>query len=670
MGGTGDSDPLRLEGYASVFNSLAKLPGFREQIKPGAFKRAIEQRMDVVALWNHNDDIVLGRTTSGTLRLNQDSRGLHYTIDLPNTQTARDIHESVRRGDINGSSFAFNVPEGGQDWSEQRDADGTFYVQRDINDVNLLDVSPVTHPAYQGTEVYARDMEGLVPTELRSAVDAKNAAAQVPVIVPPAIEKRPYSSVDEVPDSVPAAHKAQWMEVWNNVYKKALANGSSKEDAEAAAFKQANGVVKKAKARSVREQIEVRGVENKREMDSLEDTIKEVCLALAAAFPRAANGVQTSAPAPMMDGRFYEMETFQDEEGDGYVIVGDYTTGEYFSITFNHDESKDEGNEITFGEPQSVEKEWVPSDRTAKRLAEQRDMVERDDEEDEEDDLDDDFDMAYKGRAYRDGEEHEDHEDGGMCEEAGCICQNRWAPSGSGYRSTDYVGELMFVGLFDEQRGGMARTKRVGGKDLTAKSFAFVGDPNRTETWKYPIHDAVHARLALSRWGQHKGIPSDKEAGVYRKIVAAAKKFGIKVSEEKSWPIMAEERKAFADRLAKAMRYSDDQPRDEKGRFGEGTGEKSKSSEEHQISSREHASAAAGHRLAAQDHANQAQEAAKAGDTQKESAHDHAEAAHLAAAQAHTAAASAHMTGSKAANASSRIANHASAVANKMSDRA
>jgi len=75
------------------------------------------------------------------------------------------------------------------------------------------------------------------------------------------------------------------------------------------------------------------------------------------------------------------------------------------------------------------------------------------------------------------------------------------------------------------------RTKTVDGKQLSAGAFAFVGDPDDTSTWKYPVMDADHARNALARWGQHKGIPSDKEAGVYAKIVAAAKKFGIDVTE-------------------------------------------------------------------------------------------------------------------------------------------
>lgn len=71
------------------------------------------------------------------------------------------------------------------------------------------------------------------------------------------------------------------------------------------------------------------------------------------------------------------------------------------------------------------------------------------------------------------------------------------------------------------------KTKRVGGKDLPASSFAYVGDPERTETWKLPIHDAPHVRNALARLNQTEGIPSDKMAGVKKKIMRAAKRYGI-----------------------------------------------------------------------------------------------------------------------------------------------
>jgi HK97 family phage prohead protease len=198
IGGSGDADPLRIEGYASVFNIPAQIGSgpnqFREVIRSGAFTRALSEGQDVVCLFNHNENMVLGRTTSGTLSLKQDQHGLWYSCQLPNTTTARDIHESIKRKDINGCSFAFTIPDGGQDWSEQRDPGGSYFIQRDITDLDLIDVSPVTHPAYGGTEVWARSIE--VPVELRSAVDAKNAA----LVTPPADIKPNEERAMETPE--------------------------------------------------------------------------------------------------------------------------------------------------------------------------------------------------------------------------------------------------------------------------------------------------------------------------------------------------------------------------------------------------------------------------------------------------------------------------------------
>jgi len=97
---------------------------------------------------------VLGRTTSGTLRLSTDSVGLRYEVDLPDTSIGRDIAELVKRGDITGSSFKFEI------LGEKRfKENGTEY--RTIEDVQLFDVGPVTYPAYEATSVALRSDESL-----------------------------------------------------------------------------------------------------------------------------------------------------------------------------------------------------------------------------------------------------------------------------------------------------------------------------------------------------------------------------------------------------------------------------------------------------------------------------------------------------------------------------
>jgi HK97 family phage prohead protease len=109
----------------------------------------------VRALWNHNPDYVLGRNRAKTLTLSEDSRGLKIEVDPPDTQFARDLMVSIERGDVSQMSFAFSVRANGQNWG--KDDDGQ--VVRTLTNVRLFDVSPVTYPAYQQTDVAVRSME-------------------------------------------------------------------------------------------------------------------------------------------------------------------------------------------------------------------------------------------------------------------------------------------------------------------------------------------------------------------------------------------------------------------------------------------------------------------------------------------------------------------------------
>ena len=104
-----------------------------ERINRGAFTEALAQAPDVVALFNHDTSLVVGRSTAGTLRLSEDETGLRYEIDVADTTTGRDLLTSVRRGDVNGSSFAFTVAPGGEEWVDE---DGTNV--RYLSKLNLL----------------------------------------------------------------------------------------------------------------------------------------------------------------------------------------------------------------------------------------------------------------------------------------------------------------------------------------------------------------------------------------------------------------------------------------------------------------------------------------------------------------------------------------------------
>ncbi len=141
----------KIVGHAAVFNELSEpLWGFRERILPGAFKEAIE-RDDVRALVNHDPNYVLGRNKAGTLRLAEDERGLAVEIDPPDTQWARDLMVSMRRGDVNQMSFAFTVLD--EEFSKE---DGENI--RILKKVRLHDVSVVTYPAYPQTDVQVRSI--------------------------------------------------------------------------------------------------------------------------------------------------------------------------------------------------------------------------------------------------------------------------------------------------------------------------------------------------------------------------------------------------------------------------------------------------------------------------------------------------------------------------------
>jgi len=136
-----------LEGYAALFNSKTHLTYWSEEIAMGAFKKTINDGADVRALFNHDSNLILGRTKSGTLEIKEDEKGLWYRVELPDTSYARDLIASIERGDITQNSFAFEIIK--EDYDEERD----LFV---IREARLYDVSPVTYPAYEDTTLALR----------------------------------------------------------------------------------------------------------------------------------------------------------------------------------------------------------------------------------------------------------------------------------------------------------------------------------------------------------------------------------------------------------------------------------------------------------------------------------------------------------------------------------
>lgn len=146
-----------IEGHAAVFNQETVIDGFwmsfREVIKPGAFAADIRNAADVRALVDHMPEKVIGRTKSGTLRLAEDATGLFTSTDPSNTSDGRDIVERIKRGDVDGMSFGFTIRK--QVWVEDASQDMEL---REIHDVGLFDISPVTFPQYQQTDIGVRHM--------------------------------------------------------------------------------------------------------------------------------------------------------------------------------------------------------------------------------------------------------------------------------------------------------------------------------------------------------------------------------------------------------------------------------------------------------------------------------------------------------------------------------
>jgi HK97 family phage prohead protease len=145
-------DEQKIVGYAAVFNLLSDdLGGFQERIMPGAFTKTIREA-DVRAFWNHNPDFPLGRKKNGTLELSEDVTGLRYVIDLPDTSYARDLKINIKAKTVDQSSFAFQIIKRGP-----MESNKGMPVQV-LQEVRLIDVSPVSLPAYPQTLAALRSM--------------------------------------------------------------------------------------------------------------------------------------------------------------------------------------------------------------------------------------------------------------------------------------------------------------------------------------------------------------------------------------------------------------------------------------------------------------------------------------------------------------------------------
>ena len=176
----GEGMPKVVGGIAAVINSVTDLGYFEEVIEQGAFDNALSKQYDIRCLFNHEADLILGRTTAGTCSVFVNGDGnLEYTwVPDYDNPTHMSVVRSIMRGDITQSSFAFTIKE--QSWSESEKYGSMG--KRSIKTIeDLYDVSPVTYPAYQDTEADARSVVALRDQE-REIEEAKRSQAAADVL--------------------------------------------------------------------------------------------------------------------------------------------------------------------------------------------------------------------------------------------------------------------------------------------------------------------------------------------------------------------------------------------------------------------------------------------------------------------------------------------------------
>jgi HK97 family phage prohead protease len=157
----------KLAGYASVFNAPARIGGasgdFTETVAPGAFAASLASGADVLALVDHDPSRLLARTSSGTLRLAEDARGLAFELDVPPTQLGNDMLAMAERRDLGGMSFSFRVAPGGDAWPTTD--------RRELRSVELIEISVVqAFPAYSQTTVAARSARPVAAALVRRRI--------------------------------------------------------------------------------------------------------------------------------------------------------------------------------------------------------------------------------------------------------------------------------------------------------------------------------------------------------------------------------------------------------------------------------------------------------------------------------------------------------------------
>lgn len=143
-----------ITGYINKFNTRSQYMGFYEEVRNGAFDKTLSDGHNIYAMYNHDSNMILGSTRSGSLKLNADDVGLHFELRInPNISYAKDLYELVRSGDIAGCSFGFYVLD--DSWSYTEDKIDL----RTVKEVELIEVTITPFPAYLDSEASCRSFE-------------------------------------------------------------------------------------------------------------------------------------------------------------------------------------------------------------------------------------------------------------------------------------------------------------------------------------------------------------------------------------------------------------------------------------------------------------------------------------------------------------------------------
>ncbi len=194
-----DENTVVFVGYAAVFDSLSvEMWGFQEIIRPGAFAKHLPDA-DLRAVFNHDENLIMARTKPGTLDAEEDEKGLLTTIRADRRVSyVNDLAIEIERGDVDQMSFAFWVKE--QRWTIYDDRDKTDL--RELLELDPVDVSPVTWPAYPETQIWI-DKRNITDVLRRSHAGDPKARAELRRLVvrsqPEGNEPEPTPDADDVP---------------------------------------------------------------------------------------------------------------------------------------------------------------------------------------------------------------------------------------------------------------------------------------------------------------------------------------------------------------------------------------------------------------------------------------------------------------------------------------